>query len=54
VNVRGWKSEIDGTDWLCTTVEHSLDYNGLTMRMEVERASSDELKADKPRSCSGS
>ena len=37
VNVRGWKPEIDGTDWLCKTVEHSLDDNGLTTRMELER-----------------
>lgn len=37
VNVRGWKPEIDGTDWLCKTVEHSLDDNGLTTRMEMER-----------------
>lgn len=37
VNVRGWKPEIDGTDWLCKSVEHSLDDNGLTTRMEMER-----------------
>lgn len=37
VNVRGFKPEIDGTDWLCKTVEHSLDDNGLTTRMEMER-----------------
>jgi phage protein D len=34
VNVRGWKPEIDGTDWLCKTVKHSLDdNNGLTTQM---------------------
>ncbi len=37
VNVRGFKPEIDGTDWLCKTVEHRLDDNGLTTRMEMER-----------------
>lgn len=37
VNVRGFKPEIDGTGWLCKTVEHSLDDNGLTTRMEMER-----------------
>ena len=36
VNVRGWKPEIDGTGWLCKTVEHSLDGNGLTTRLELE------------------
>ena len=36
VNVRGWKPEIDGTGWLCKTVEHSLDDNGLTTRLELE------------------
>ena len=38
VNVRGFKPEIDGTDWLCKTVEHSLDNSGLSTRMELERA----------------
>ena len=42
VNVRGWKPEIDGTDWLCKTVEHSLDDNGLTTRMEMERRGASE------------
>lgn len=37
VNVRGFKPEIDGTDWLCKTVEHTLDDNGLTTRLEMER-----------------
>jgi hypothetical protein len=37
VNVRGWKPEIDGTDWLCKSVEHSLDDNGLVTRLELER-----------------
>ncbi len=37
VNVRGWKPEIDGTDWLCKTLEHSLDDSGLTTQMEMER-----------------
>jgi len=37
VNVRGFKPEIDGTDWLCKTVEHSLDDNGLSTRLELER-----------------
>ena len=37
VNVRGFKPEIDGTDWLCKSVEHSLDDNGLTTRLELER-----------------
>ena len=41
VNVRGFKPEIDGTDWLCKTVEHTLDDNGLTTRMEMERRGSD-------------
>ena len=36
VNVRGFKPEVDGTDWLCKTVEHSLHENGLTTRMELE------------------
>jgi len=40
VNVRGFKPEIDGTDWLCKTVEHSLDDNGLITRMEMERRGS--------------
>lgn len=37
VNVRGFKPEIDGTGWLCKTVEHSLDDNGLVTRLELER-----------------
>lgn len=37
VNVRGFKAEIDGTGWLCKTVEHALDDNGLTTRLELER-----------------
>lgn len=37
VNVRGFKPEIDGTDWLCKTVEHNLEDNGLTTLMELER-----------------
>lgn len=37
VNVSGFKPEIDGTDWLCKTVEHSLDDNGLTTRLELEK-----------------
>lgn len=36
VSVRGWKPEIDGTGWLCKTVEHSLDGNGSTTRLELE------------------
>jgi phage protein D len=36
VNVRGWKPEIDDTGWLCKTVEHSLDGNDLTTRLELE------------------
>ncbi len=39
VNVRGFKPEIDGTDWLCKTVEHNLDDNGLTTKLELERRS---------------
>ena len=45
VNVRGFKPEIDGTDWLCKTVEHSLDDNGLTTRLELERRGA---KGEKP------
>ena len=37
VNVRGFKPEIDGTGWLCKTVEHTLDDNGLTTQLELER-----------------
>lgn len=37
VRVRGFKKEIDGTGWLAKTVEHSLDDNGLTTRLELER-----------------
>ncbi|QIL80805.1 phage late control D family protein [Diaphorobacter sp. HDW4A] len=37
VRVRGFKPEIDGTGWLVKTVEHSLDDNGLTTRLEMER-----------------
>lgn len=37
VNVRGFKPEMDGTDWLCKTVEHSLDENGMVTRLEMER-----------------
>ena len=37
VNVHGWKPEIDGTNWLCKTLEHSLDDNGLVTRLELER-----------------
>ena len=45
VNVRGFKPEIDGTDWLCKSVEHSLDDNGLTTRLELERRGA---KGEKP------
>ena len=38
VRVRGFKPEIDGTGWIIKTVEHSLDDNGLTTRMEMERS----------------
>lgn len=41
VNVRGFKPEIDGTGWLCKTVEHSLDDNGLVTRLELERRGSE-------------
>lgn len=44
VEVRGWKPEIDGTDWLCKTVEHTLGDNGLTTRMEMERLGADGTK----------
>ena len=47
VNVRGFKPEIDGTGWLCKTVEHSLDDNGLVTRLELERRGS--LPADPPK-----
>ncbi len=37
VNVEGWKEEIDGTDWLCKTVEHFIEGEGLATRLEMER-----------------
>ena len=48
VNVSGFKPEIDGTDWLCKTAEHTLDDNGLTTRMELElRGQAQDEAADK-------
>lgn len=41
VNVRGFKPEIDGQDWLCKAVEHTLGDNGLTTRLELERRGDD-------------
>lgn len=37
VRVRGFKPEIDGTRWVSESVEHTLDDNGLTTRLELER-----------------
>lgn len=37
VQVRGFKPKIDGQDWLCKAVEHTLGDNGLTTRLELER-----------------
>lgn len=37
VYVDGWKEEIDGTDWLCKTVEHVIEGEGLATRLEMER-----------------
>ena len=36
VTVSGWKSEIDGTDWLVTKVSHSLSSSGYTTQIEME------------------
>ena len=36
VNVTGLKPDIDGTAWLCKTVEHSLDDNGIVTRLKLE------------------
>ena len=36
VNVSGCKPDIDGMDWLCKTMEHSLGDNGLVTRLELE------------------
>ncbi|KQR50140.1 contractile injection system protein, VgrG/Pvc8 family [Acidovorax sp. Leaf160] len=53
VNVRGWKPEIDGTGWLCKTVEHSLENNGLTTRLELELQQR-ETKAREPEAAESS
>ena len=36
VAVRGFKPEIDGTDWLCKMVTHSISGSGFTTRIEFE------------------
>lgn len=36
VTVRGFKPQIDGTEWLAVRVTHSLDDNGLTTQVEME------------------
>lgn len=46
VNVRGWKPEIDGTDWLCKAVEHTLEDSGLVTKLEMERRGP---KGEKPK-----
>lgn len=40
VKVQGFKTEIDGIDWLVKTVEHTLDDQGLVTRLEMERKGS--------------
>ncbi|MGE8400787.1 MAG: contractile injection system protein, VgrG/Pvc8 family [Delftia tsuruhatensis] len=44
VTVSGFKEDIDGEQWLCKTVEHTLDDNGLTTRMEMERAGGEKTR----------
>ena len=36
VEVRGFKAEIDGTEWLIVKVNHKLDGNGFTTSLELE------------------
>lgn len=35
--VQGFKAEIDSTEWLAKTIEHTLDDQGLVTRLELER-----------------
>jgi phage protein D len=43
VRVRGFKSEIDATDWVVVRAEHSLDGQGLTTRLELEHGADDSV-----------
>ena len=37
VNVRGFKAEIDGTDWLVVRATHTISDGGLQTSLELER-----------------
>ena len=45
VRVHGFKPEIDGSDWLVKTVEHSLGDGGFTTSLELELQGSGDAKA---------
>ncbi|WP_314973033.1 phage late control D family protein [Comamonas testosteroni] len=46
VRVTGFKTEIDGQGWLVKEVTHTLGDSGLTSKVQMERAGSEEEKAE--------
>lgn len=50
VKVQGFKAAIDGEDWLTTEATHTLDDNGLTTRVKLERNAEATASAPAPQS----